>query len=133
MSTGDRISAGRDRGIRRVTDAGVGLVTELFVLAFHEDPTWSWAFPNPEKRAEQYRALWSLYLHSALPFGWVWTTEDEGAASLWILPGVPSSAPKTRPATSRWCGTCSEPAPMTSWRWWIGSRRTIPVRSLTTT
>jgi GNAT superfamily N-acetyltransferase len=38
---------------------------------------------------EQLRALWSRYLHSALPYGWVWTTEDNGAASLWIPPGRP--------------------------------------------
>jgi GNAT superfamily N-acetyltransferase len=89
VSIRDRVSGGRAPGVRRVTDADVGRVTELFVLAFYEDPTWSWAFPDPVRRVEQHRALWSLYLHSALPYGWVWMTEDDGAASLWIPPGRP--------------------------------------------
>ena len=89
MSIGDRVSGGCAPGVRRVTAADVGRVTELFVLAFCEDPTWSWAFPDPLKRVEQHRALWSLYLHSALPYGWVRMTEDGGAASLWIPPGRP--------------------------------------------
>jgi GNAT superfamily N-acetyltransferase len=89
MSMGDRVSGGRAPGVRRVTDADVSRVTELFVLAFYDDPIWSWAFPDPVKRVEQHRALWSLYLHSALPHGWVWMTEDDGAASLWIPPGRP--------------------------------------------
>jgi GNAT superfamily N-acetyltransferase len=72
-----------------VTEADADEVTELLALAFHEDPTWSWAFPDPEKRMEQHRTLWGLYMHSAVPHGWVWTTEDRGAASLWIPPGKP--------------------------------------------
>jgi GNAT superfamily N-acetyltransferase len=64
-------------------------VTDLFALAFYDDPTWSWAFPDPERRMEQHRLLWGLFLHSALAYGWVWMTEDGGAASLWIPPGEP--------------------------------------------
>jgi GNAT superfamily N-acetyltransferase len=90
----DSASSSLPPGVRRVTDANVGRVTELFVLAFYEDPTWSWAFPDPEKRVEQHRALWSLYLHSALSYGWVWMTEDGGAASLWIPPGRPELSPE---------------------------------------
>jgi GNAT superfamily N-acetyltransferase len=64
-------------------------VTELFTLAFYEDPTWSWAFPDADKRMEHHRTWWGLYMHSAVPYGWVWATEDGGAASLWIPPGKP--------------------------------------------
>ena len=62
-------------------------MTELFTLAFYDDPTWSWAFPDPESRMEHHRAWWGLYVHSALPYGWIWVTEDGGAASLWVPPG----------------------------------------------
>jgi GNAT superfamily N-acetyltransferase len=75
--------------VMRVTASELGRVTELFVLAFFADPTWSWAFPDPQRRMEQHRAFWSLYLHSAIPYGWVWMTGDGGAASLWIPPGRP--------------------------------------------
>jgi len=75
--------------VRRVTAAEADEVTDLFTLAFYEDPTWSWAFPDPARRVDHYRSLWGLYMHSALPYGWVWATEDGGAASLWIPPGKP--------------------------------------------
>jgi GNAT superfamily N-acetyltransferase len=72
-----------------VTAARADEVIELFALAFYEDPTWSWAFPDPEARMDHQRAWWGLYMHSAVPYGSVWITEDGGAASLWIPPGEP--------------------------------------------
>ncbi len=84
-----RSSPGAPSGVRQVTDAVADRVTELFALAFYDDPTWSWAFPDPEQRMDQHRLLWGLFLHSALPYGWVWITDDGGAASLWIPPGEP--------------------------------------------
>jgi GNAT superfamily N-acetyltransferase len=75
--------------MRAVTEAESGQVTELFTLAFYDDPTWSWAFPDSERRMDQLRALWGLYMHSGVPYGWVSMTDDGGAASLWIPPGKP--------------------------------------------
>ncbi len=83
-SSGDAAS-----GIRRVTEVEAGRVTELLTLAFFADPTWSWAFPVPEARADQHRIWWGLFMHSALPHGCVWTSDDGGAASVWIPPGEP--------------------------------------------
>ena len=76
-------------GVRLVSDAEAGQVTELFTLAFRDDPTWSWAFPDPEKRIAHHRIWWGLCMHSAVPYGCVWMTEDGGAASLWIPPNTP--------------------------------------------
>jgi GNAT superfamily N-acetyltransferase len=64
-------------------------VTELFTLAFYDDPTWSWAFPDPDRRMDHQRRFWGLCVHSAIPYGWVWVTADGGAAALWIPPGEP--------------------------------------------
>lgn len=83
------MTGGSRPAARRVTAAEADEVTELFALAFNEDPTWSWAFPDPERRMEHHRAFWGLFMHSAVPYGWVWMTEDGGAASLWIPPGEP--------------------------------------------
>jgi GNAT superfamily N-acetyltransferase len=80
--------------IRRVGENDAERITELFALAFHDDPTWSWAFPDPAKRLEHHRALWGLLVHSAIPHGWVWSTEDGGAAALWIPPGKPELSPE---------------------------------------
>jgi hypothetical protein len=76
-------------GIERVTEAEADRVIELFTLAFYDDPTWRWAFPAPDKRSDHHRALWGLFMHSAVPYGSVWMTEDGGAAALWIPPGEP--------------------------------------------
>lgn len=76
-------------GVKLVTEAEAEQVTELFALAFHDDPTWSWAFPDPDRRMEQQSAWWGLYLHSALPYASVWMTDDGGAAALWIPAGRP--------------------------------------------
>jgi GNAT superfamily N-acetyltransferase len=89
MSGASESSGDAAPAVRRVTAARADEVTELFTLAFYDDPTWSWAFPDPERRMEHHRAWWGLYVHSALPHGWVWVTEDGGAASLWIPPGKP--------------------------------------------
>jgi GNAT superfamily N-acetyltransferase len=75
--------------VKKLTEADAEQVVELFALAFYDDPVWSWAFPDPERRLEQYRRLWGLYLHSALPYGCVSMTDDGGAASVWIPPGKP--------------------------------------------
>jgi GNAT superfamily N-acetyltransferase len=76
-------------GVRQVTEAEAEQVTELFTLAFYDDPTWGWAFPTPDKRMVYHRVWWGLYMHSALPYGWVWMTDDGGAVALWIPPGKP--------------------------------------------
>ena len=89
MASASESSGAPELAARRVTAAEAGDIVELFTLAFHEDPTWSWAFPNPEARLDQHRAWWSLFMHTAVPYGWVWMTEDGGAASSWIPPGRP--------------------------------------------
>jgi GNAT superfamily N-acetyltransferase len=75
--------------VKRVTEGDADRVTELLGLAFFEDPTWGWAFPDEAARAEQHRRLWALCLRSSVPYGWVTMTEDGGAAASWIPPGKP--------------------------------------------
>src|SRR3954454_698330 len=72
--------------VRRATEADVGQVVELLTLAFYDDPTWSWAFPDAERRLEQYRIVWGLYVRSAPPHGLVSRTGDGGAVALWLAP-----------------------------------------------
>jgi len=73
--------------IHQVTEREADEVVELFALAFYDDPTWSWAFRDPSERLHQLRTMWSLSVHSAIPYGWVWKAEDGGAAALWVPPG----------------------------------------------
>jgi GNAT superfamily N-acetyltransferase len=69
-------------------------LTETLTLAFQTDPVWSWGFSVPERGLEGMRAAWRLYLHSALGYEWVWSTDDGAAVSLWIPPGKPDLLPE---------------------------------------
>jgi hypothetical protein len=40
------------------TRADLLAVTGTISLAFHDDPTWSWAFPDPLRRQQQYAVFW---------------------------------------------------------------------------
>jgi ribosomal protein S18 acetylase RimI-like enzyme len=81
MSAGDlspRIASRQDRDE----------VVAILVSAFYDDPTWSWAFPDPSLRAEQHRRLWGLFVDGALRYPWVWLTPGNTATSVWIPPNA---------------------------------------------
>jgi GNAT superfamily N-acetyltransferase len=69
------------------TEADLDAVTETISLAFHEDPTWSWAFPDANRRQEQYAIFWRLLIAGAMRYPWVLLTEGCEAAAVWIPPG----------------------------------------------
>ena len=72
---------------RSATGADLTSVTETIALAFQDDPTWSWAFPDPLKRQAQYAVFWRFLIAGALRYPWVLMTEGGEAASVWIPPG----------------------------------------------
>ena len=70
-----------------MTAADADWLIDLFARAFYEDPTWSWAFPDPDQRLGHQRQWWGMFVRGALPCEWTWRTADRGAAALWIPPG----------------------------------------------
>jgi ribosomal protein S18 acetylase RimI-like enzyme len=62
------------------------VVVAILVTAFYNDPTWSWAFPDPSLRAEQHGRLWGLFVEGAMRYPWVWLTPGNTATSVWIPP-----------------------------------------------
>jgi ribosomal protein S18 acetylase RimI-like enzyme len=64
-----------------------GAVASTLAAAFYEDPVWSWAFPEPERRHSQLLALWGLYVLAGIDHRWVFTTPGYEAAAVWIPPG----------------------------------------------
>jgi GNAT superfamily N-acetyltransferase len=72
---------------RPATSEDVAGVVETVSLAFHDDPTWSWAFPDPDRRQEQYKVFWRFVVKGALRYPWVLTTERCETAAVWIPPG----------------------------------------------
>jgi ribosomal protein S18 acetylase RimI-like enzyme len=62
-------------------------LAETISLAFHDDPTWSWAFPDPKLRQEQFGVFWAFMIAGALRYSWVMCTDHHEAVAIWIPPG----------------------------------------------
>ena len=78
---------------RHVGSDDLPAVAATLAAAFDADPAWTWVFPDSERRPGQLRAVWMLLLEGAVDLGWVWSTPDAGAVTLWIPPGEAELAP----------------------------------------
>lgn len=74
---------------RVATAAEIPAAVDVLARAFYADPVWSWAFPDPERRLEQHRAVWGLVANAALSYESAWLSGDCAAVALWIPPGKP--------------------------------------------
>ncbi len=72
---------------RVVDESLVDDCVEILVGAFHDDPLWSWAFPDGEHRRQQHGVVWRLMVEGAIRYPWTWITEAGSATSVWIPPG----------------------------------------------
>jgi ribosomal protein S18 acetylase RimI-like enzyme len=72
---------------RLATAADADAIVTTLGAAFDADPLWSWAFPDDEKRPAQYKTFFGLFVESAIPNGWVWTTDQATAVAVWTPPG----------------------------------------------
>jgi GNAT superfamily N-acetyltransferase len=75
--------------VRAATRADVPTIVETISLAFHDDPTWSWAFPDEGRRQQQYAVWWRFMIEGAMRFERpaVFVTEGIEAAAVWLPPG----------------------------------------------
>jgi GNAT superfamily N-acetyltransferase len=79
---------------RVATRAEIPAAVDVLARAFYADPVWGWAFPDPERRLEQHRAVWELVARAALSYESAWLTGDCAAVALWIPPGKPELRPE---------------------------------------
>lgn len=88
MSAGEKV--------RVAAPADAPAITETLSRAFHDDPTWSWAFPDEDRRQQQYAVWWGLHIEQALRFAQpaVFVTDDIGAAAIWLPPGQAELSPE---------------------------------------
>ena len=82
---------------RVASEADLTAVTETISQAFHEDPTWSWAFPDAARRQDQYAVFWRFMIASAMRYPWVLMTDACETASVWIPPGGTEIAAEDEP------------------------------------
>ena len=73
---GDRIN------VRRATLSEADAVASVLAQAFLDDPTWSWAFPDPAARLR----YWQVCVAEALRYPWVLRSEGYETVSVWIPP-----------------------------------------------
>ena len=69
-------------------------VVEILTGAFFTDPTWSWAFPDAERRPAQLASLWRLLVEGAARYPSVWLNADATATAVWIPPGGTELSPE---------------------------------------
>ena len=71
-----------------VEESEITSVASTLADAFFADPVWSWMIPDPSRRREQFIELWRLFISSAIIDGWVWSTSEASAVSVWNPPGI---------------------------------------------
>jgi GNAT superfamily N-acetyltransferase len=80
---------------RVATESDYRAVVDTIAAAFHDDPLWSWVFPNPEKRAEQQATMFGFYVESSLPAGSVLIADKRtSAAIVYTRPGERELTPE---------------------------------------
>ena len=62
--------------------ANASAVVDVIAGAFLNDPTWSWAFPDPAVR----RHWWKFCIDGALRYPWTLKTDGVETVSVWIPP-----------------------------------------------
>ena len=55
--------------------------------AFLDDPVFSWAFPDMERRARRLAPFFSLFVETLFTYDETYTDEGLGSAALWVPPG----------------------------------------------
>lgn len=78
---------------RVAAPADADTVTHLVVEAFYDDPTWSWAFPDPGRRRSQHRRFWRLFVDAAVRRQSAWLAVDDTSTSVWVPPGEAELSP----------------------------------------
>jgi ribosomal protein S18 acetylase RimI-like enzyme len=73
--------------VREASTDELPALAETISLAFHDDPTWSWAFPDPKLRQEHFGVFWAFMIAGALRYRWVLCTDHHEAVAIWIPPG----------------------------------------------
>jgi GNAT superfamily N-acetyltransferase len=82
--------------VRVARHEDIPAIVETISLAFHDDPTWSWAFPEQAERQRQYAAWWGFLIEAAMRFEppAVFVTDRMEAAAIWFPPGEDELTPE---------------------------------------
>lgn len=79
---------------RTVTVDDRSAVVEILVESFYRDPLWAWAFPDDDRRRDQHRALFGMFVDGSVRYPWTFLTHGSTATSVWIPPGGTEMTPE---------------------------------------
>ena len=71
---------------RRASRDDLAETVAAVARAFHDDPIWSWIFPDDATRVDRIRRTFGVYADVAMRRGEVHTTPDRSAGSFWLAP-----------------------------------------------
>jgi GNAT superfamily N-acetyltransferase len=75
--------------VRQATRADLPRLVEALAEAFEQDPPMRWFLPDAEKRRDQMRKQFTLFLKTVhLGTGVTYTTDDVVGGALWVPPGA---------------------------------------------
>jgi ribosomal protein S18 acetylase RimI-like enzyme len=74
--------------IRTASIHDVARIATALSRAFYEDPVFSWAFPEPDRRRAVLPGLFTIFAVAFQRHGHVYRTADGTGAALWLPPGV---------------------------------------------
>ena len=61
--------------------------SEVLTHAFHNDPMWTYIFPDADERARSLYNLWQALIGYCLVYGEVYTTPQLKGVACWLAPG----------------------------------------------
>ena len=64
-----------------------GRASEVLAQAFHDDPMWTYIFPDSDERARSLHNLWQALVGYCLVYGEVYTTPQAKGVACWLAPG----------------------------------------------
>ena len=71
---------------RVATESDCEAVMETIAAAFHDDPLWSWIFPDASARWDQQTRMFGFYVESSLPRGTVLMADTRASATIVYTP-----------------------------------------------
>ena len=60
---------------------------EVLTKAFHDDPMWTYIFPDSTERARSLNWLWQALINYTLVYGEIYTNPEVNGVACWLSPG----------------------------------------------
>jgi ribosomal protein S18 acetylase RimI-like enzyme len=73
--------------VRKASEADVPAVASVLARAFHDDPVFSWGYPDGDERRARLPGIFSAFAEALAPHDETYVAGDVTGAALWVPPG----------------------------------------------